>query len=169
MLNIIYDRNTKKIKTFQYVITFISIFLISFAFTTNRLFYAIIGIAIVFNLPYLFHEKGIQLNKENNSYQFYNMIFGIKFFKSKKMTLPTFDYISLNKAQKIIRNPFGLNRPPEVFFVYEINCFDHQGNYTTLCNIESEDLENAQYCSKKLAQYFNIPLYDAVTEQPKWM
>lgn len=169
MLDIIYNINTQKIKIFQYSVTLIGIFLICFGFSTNRLFYAIIGIAIVINLPYLFHEKGIQLNKENNYYLLYNTLFGIKFFKSRKKNLPAFDYISLNKAQKILRNPFGLNRPPEVFFIYEINCFDLQGNYSTLFQIDYEDLENAIIWSEELALYFNVPLYDTTTEPAKWV
>lgn len=160
MLDFNYNRNTKKIKTFQYIITLISILLISFGILRNQFFYTLIGIVIVINLPYLYHEKGIHLNKQTKSYQYYNTLLGLKFWKSKKNILYSFDYVSLNKAQKTIRNPFGLNRHPEIFFVYEINLFDYQGNYFTLCQIDIEDFENAKICSKKLADYFNTKLYD---------
>lgn len=169
MLNVIYDKNSKEVLTFFSTLCILIIILITYGFYNKNSLCLVIGISIFVNLPFLLIEKGIEIDKLQNKYRFYNSIFGLKFNTKKWYLLPNTQYISLYKAKKTREAPMGVNYNYSYFYIYEINLFDENNQHYMLFQIDFNYLSHALFCSKQIANYLNIPIVDATTHEHKWI
>lgn len=169
MLNVIYDKNTKKVLVIFFALFITCSLLIFIGFYSGKHYIAAIPMAMLPNLPFILIEKGITICNEENKYRTYKSFLGLKFSSKRWNYLSQPSYISLFKIKKTKENPDGVNYNYIYFYNYQINIFDLNNSYYTLLEIDIDEPEQAKKIVNNISAYLEIPILDATTLENKWV
>lgn len=169
MLNVIYDKNTKKVLVIFFVLFITCSLLIFIGFYSGKHYIAAFPMAMLPNLPFILIEKGITICKEENKYRSYKSFLGLNFSSKRWNYLSQPSYISLFKIKKTKENPDGVNYNYVYFYNYQINIFDQNNAYYTLLEIDIDESEQAKEIVHKISDYLKIPILDATSQENNWV
>ena len=111
-----------------------------------------------------FHKKGIEFNLQEMKFREFYSLFSIKIGEWK--TLDKINYVNIYPSKKI-KQAFVLRAPNRSIYVFTITLFYKNNNSLIIHSFREQN--DAFRLAIDLKKLFNVPLYDATTEQPKWM